>query len=118
MGIFQFNIPFVNKFLFHFSVCFSKKQFIVFTMLIYSLFKDYKRNSLSAMANMANCDYQKVQYFLSEAKWNKDNVNNMRLSIIQNQRTTASCLSGNLVQYFVKFPLKFYIVINANYEFL
>ena len=97
MGIFNFNIPFVNKFLYQFAVCFSKKQFIVFTTLIYSLFKDYKRNSLSAMASMANCDYQRVQYFLSDAKWSIDDINNIRLKTIEHQRTTASCLSGNLV---------------------
>lgn len=97
MGIFNFNIPFVNKFLSHFAVCFSKKQMLVFIIIIYALFKDYKRNSLMAMAQITNCDYQKIQYFLSDSKWNTHHLNNIRLKIIENQRTTASTSSGNLV---------------------
>jgi len=97
MGIFDFNIPFVNTFLRHFSSCFSKKQLLVFIMIIYALFKDYKRNSLMAMAQITQCDYQKIQYFLSESKWHIDNLNEIRLKIIENQRTTASTSSGNLV---------------------
>ena len=50
MSIFQTNISLLNKFLKQFSTCFSKKQLAVFTLLIYALFKDYKRNSLDAMA--------------------------------------------------------------------
>src|SRR4030067_1373163 len=50
MSILQTNSSLLNKFLKQFSTCFSKKQLAVFTLLIYALFKDYKRNSLDAMA--------------------------------------------------------------------
>ena len=41
----------------------------VFVLVIYALFKDYKRNSLEAMAKSSNIDYQKLQYFMSDSKW-------------------------------------------------
>ena len=50
MSIFGANISLLNKFLNHFTSCFSKKQVALFTLAIYALFKDYKRNSLEAMA--------------------------------------------------------------------
>ena len=50
MSIFQTNISLLNKFLKQFTSCFTKKQMAMFTLLIYALFKDYKRNSLDAMA--------------------------------------------------------------------
>ena len=51
LSIFGTNISLLNKFLKHFASCFSKKQLAMFTLLVYALFKDYKRNSLDAMAN-------------------------------------------------------------------
>ena len=38
----------------------------MFTLVIYALFKDYKRNSLDAMAKATHTDYQKFQYFFSD----------------------------------------------------
>ncbi|OHB97944.1 MAG: hypothetical protein A2Z58_01825 [Planctomycetes bacterium RIFCSPHIGHO2_12_42_15] len=61
MSIFQTNIPLLNKFINHFASCFSKKQLAMFTLCVYALFKDYKRNSLEAMAKAAHADYQKLQ---------------------------------------------------------
>ncbi len=69
MSIFQTNISLLNKFLKQFSTCFSKKQLAVFTLLIYALFKDYKRNSLDARAKATHTDYQKLQYFFSDSRW-------------------------------------------------
>lgn len=97
MGIFNVAISVVNKFLFRFKCSFSKKQFVVFSYLIYALFKDYKRNSLYAMASKTQINYQASQYFLSESKWNIDQLNDTRLKIIENQRTTSSTSSGVLV---------------------
>lgn len=97
MGIFNTNIPIINKFLSNFKELFSKKQFFAFSLIIYSLLADYKRNSLSAMAENVNLDYQKLQYFLSESKWNFDSLNNKRLRIIENQRTSKSTPDGILV---------------------
>lgn len=96
MSIFQTNISVLNKFLKHFSSCFSKKQLAILTLAVYALFKDYKRNSLDAMAKATHIEYQKLQYFFSESKWNIQDIKRKRLEIIQNQRTTASTKKGLL----------------------
>ena len=96
MSIFQTNIPLLNKFLKHFTSCFSKKQMAMFALLIYALFKDYKRNSIDAMAKATHTDYQKLQYFFSDSQWDLQAIKQKRLEIIQNQRTTASTKDGLL----------------------
>lgn len=96
MSIFQTNISLLNKFLKQFAPCFSKKQLAMFTILIYALFKDYKRNSLDAMAKATHTDYQKLQYFFSDSHWDIQALKLKRLEIIQKQRTTASTKDGLL----------------------
>lgn len=97
MGIFNVTVSVINKFLIHFKDAFSKKQFVVFSYLIYALFKDYKRNSLYALAEKTPINYQACQYFLSESKWEIDQLNAIRLKIIENQRTTSSTSSGIVI---------------------
>jgi SRSO17 transposase len=97
MGIFEFNIPFVNSFLNNFKEQFSKRQARVFIAAVYSLLKEYNRNCLSRMAAKTNYDYEAFQYFFSDARWNSDELNTKRLKVIENQRTTASTSSGVLV---------------------
>ncbi|MDZ4205906.1 MAG: IS701 family transposase [Patescibacteria group bacterium] len=96
MGIFNTSFQLFNKFLENFRPIFSTKQFLVFRLAIYALFKDYKRNSLWSMAKTANSDYQRFQYFFSESSWNIDQINNQRIKIIQSQRTTDSTPDGVL----------------------
>lgn len=97
MGIFKADISIVNKFLENFKEHFSKKQFAVFCLSVYSLFMEYKRNCISSMAETVTADYQAFQYFFSESEWNLDALNNERLDIIRNQRTTASTPDGVLI---------------------
>ncbi len=59
LSIFCANIPLLNTFLRNFAPCFSKKQMAMFTLVIYALFKDYKRNSPDGMAIATHTDYQK-----------------------------------------------------------
>ena len=68
----------------------------MFTLLIYALFKDYKRNSLDAMAKATHTDYQKLQYFFSDSHWDIQALKRKRLEIIQKQRTTAPTKDGLL----------------------
>ena len=68
----------------------------MFTLLLYALFKDYKRNSIDAMAKATHTDYQKLQYFFSDAQWDIQALKRKRLEIIQKQRTTASTKDGLL----------------------
>ena len=60
------------------------------------MFSDYKRLSLSAVSNNMALNYQKLQYFFSESDWNINQLNNIRLKIIQNQRTTQATNNGVL----------------------
>ena len=69
MSVFGANISLLNKFLKYFDSCFSKKQMALFLLAVYALFKDYKRNSLEAMAKAVHTDYQKFQYFFSDSQW-------------------------------------------------
>jgi len=69
----------------------------IFTLAIYALLKDYKRNSLESMAKAVNTDYQKFQYFFSDSIWNLSDIKKTRLALIQTQRTTASTKNGFLV---------------------
>jgi len=90
------KINFIEKFLSHFQSAFSKKQWLAFRSLIYSMLFDYKRLSLSALANKSEINYQNLQYFASDSKWSIENINNIRLHLIQNQRTTRSTSKGIL----------------------
>ena len=74
----------------NFTPRFTKKQMAVFVLVIYALFKDYKRNSIEAMAKSSNINYQKLQYFISDSKWDMKAIKQKRLEIIQRQRATAS----------------------------
>ena len=84
----QNSIPFIEKFLSHFQAAFSKKQMSVFRQLIYAMFHDYKRLSLSSLAHQANINYQQLQYFFSESDWDIDQLNAIRLKILSSQTTT------------------------------
>ena len=89
MSIFRTNISLLNKFLDNFASCFTKKQFAMFILVIYAMFKDYKRNSLDAMTQAVHADYQKFQYFFCDSKWDLSALKQKRMDIIQKQRTTA-----------------------------
>jgi len=94
LSIFKANLTLLNKFLKNFTPCFTKKQMAIFILVVYALFKDYKRNSLEAMANSTNTNYQRLQYFISDSKWDMQAIKKKRLEIIQQQRTTASTKDG------------------------
>jgi hypothetical protein len=82
VGIFDFNIAFINKFLNNFKGLFSKTRFNAFSLAVYSLFKEYSRNCLSRMAVKTNHDYQAFQYFFSDARWDCGALNTKRLKIL------------------------------------
>jgi SRSO17 transposase len=84
----QNSIPFIEKFLSHFQTAFSKKQMSIFRQLIYAMFHDYKRLSLASLAHHSNINYQKLQYFFSESSWDINQLNAIRLNILNSQITT------------------------------
>ncbi len=97
MGIFQIRIKVINNFLVYFKPIFSKKQLITFCFFIYAMFKQYRRLSLYSMAESTPVSYERFQYFVSEAKWSCDELNSLRVRLLQRQRTTASSADGCLV---------------------
>ena len=94
LSIFKANFSLLNKFLMNSTPCFTKKQMAVFVLVIYALFKDYKRNSLETMAKSSNINYQKLQCFMSDSKWDMQAIKQKRLEIIQKRRATASTKDG------------------------
>ena len=96
MPILKSHLRFIEKFLEQFSPLFTTKQMSLFKAFVLSMFSDYKRLSLSAIANTTALNYQKLQYFFSESNWDSRELNNIRLRIIQNQRTTRAHNKGVL----------------------
>jgi len=96
MPILKPELNFVEKFLQHFSPIFTKNQMSLFKSFIYGMFSDYKRLSLSAIANNTALNYQRLQYFFSESDWDIEALNDIRLRLIQNQRTTQANNNGVL----------------------
>ena len=94
MAHFTKPIRFIDQFLSHFQPLFSNTQMNILRQMIYAMFFDYKRLNLSAIAKRTHLDYQKLQYFFSESDWSIDQLNDVRLNILQNQHTTRSTLQG------------------------
>jgi SRSO17 transposase len=97
MHIFDTDYSLVNKFLARFSSLFSKRQFLYFRLYVCLLFKDMKRANMEVIAKAASCQYQRLQYFFSESKWDHEKLNDMRVALIEKQRTTGSTPDGVLV---------------------
>ncbi len=68
----------------------------VFREFIYAMFVDCKRMSLVSIANNTTINYQKLQYFFSESGWSIQGLNDIRIKILQNQRTTRANNKGIL----------------------
>jgi len=97
MPIMPVRLKFVEKFLSRFDSCFSTAhQRLMFKKFIYAMFNDYKRMPLAAIARNTDVNYQKLQFFFSEANWNIKELNDIRLRLIQNQRTTRAYGNGVL----------------------
>ena len=88
------SLRFIDQFLAHFQPLFSNTQMSTFRAIVYGMFHDYKRLSLSAISRKTNINYQKLQYFFSESDWDINKLNNVRLNILQNQPTTRATPTG------------------------
>ncbi|MDP2905366.1 MAG: IS701 family transposase [Candidatus Omnitrophota bacterium] len=97
MPIINPRLRFIERFLANFNSAFSTKhQRSIFREFIYAMFSDYKRMSLSAIANNTAVNYQRLQYFFSESGWSGKELNDIRVGLIQNQRTTKANKAGVL----------------------
>ena len=97
MPIINPRLRFIEKFLANFNSVFSTKhQRSIFRKFIYALFSDYKRMSLAAIANNTTINYQRLQYFFSEANWDTQELSDIRIRLLQNQKTTRANNKGVL----------------------
>lgn len=97
MSHFAASVSIINKFCEYFKVSFSKKQFVAFKAILYALIREYKRVNISSLANSLQVDYEKLQYFLSDSKWNYEALNSKRIELLKNQRTTGFGQEGLLI---------------------
>jgi SRSO17 transposase len=97
MSNFNARVSIIDKFTRNFKGQFSKKQFTAFSAILYALVREYKRANISSLAKALDADYEKLQYFLSEAKWNYEAVNTQRIELLKNQRTTGFSKDGMLI---------------------
>ncbi|MBW1812002.1 MAG: IS701 family transposase [Deltaproteobacteria bacterium] len=96
MTIFRVHCGLVNKFLGRFSSLFSRRQSLYFSLYVCMLFRDMKRANLEVMAKTTSCEYENLQYFFSDSKWDHEKLNDERIALIERQRTTGSTADGVL----------------------
>lgn len=95
---FNASIPkILLTFLGNFNKSFSKPAFVSFCLYISGLFLSLKRTNIQSISLFTpNSNYQNLQYFLSEAKWNHEELNDIRTQLLQRNRTTKTSKSGVL----------------------
>jgi SRSO17 transposase len=91
------RVSIIDKFAQHFKGQFSKTQFAVFKSLLYGFIHEYKRVNLSSLAKNIDIDYEKLQYFIADSKWNHETLNTARLEFLKSQRTTGFSKDGLLI---------------------
>jgi len=94
MSHFNGSLRFIDQFLANFQPMFSNTQMSALRSIIYGMFHEYKRLSLSAISRKTHTHYQNLQYFFSESDWDIDQFNQIRLNILQNQPTTRATTNG------------------------
>jgi len=65
-------------------------------MLPYAMLKDYKRLNLSSLAKELSINYQTLQYFLADSRWDYESLNKARINVLRRQRTTGFSKNGVL----------------------
>jgi SRSO17 transposase len=88
----------LTSFLDKFRDVFTRPAFFSFSVYVSSLFLELKRTNIQSIASRNfNAHYENLQYFISEAKWDEEKLNNCRIQILQSNRTTKTCKKGVLV---------------------
>jgi SRSO17 transposase len=96
MSLFNVTVSIINKFCDNFKENFSNTQFRAFAMLPYAMLKDYKRLNLSSLAKELPINYQALQYFLADSRWDYESLNAARINLLRRQRTTGFSKNGVL----------------------
>jgi len=97
MNTFNANVSIINKFCDNFKETFSNRQFETFKSFVYALIKEYKRVNLNSISRSIGIDYQKLQYFFSDSSWNYEELNQKRINVLRNQRTTGFSKNSVLI---------------------
>jgi len=91
------NPPVLQKFLNKFKDVFTKPTFLSFSFYVNGLFLQLKRTNIQSITeNLIHANYENMQYFISEAKWDQEQLNNRRIQILQSNHTTKSSRKGIL----------------------
>lgn len=93
------HIPEVLKeFLNNFKELFYKPQFKSFCHYITGLLLAHKRVSIESISRLSNnINYQNLQYFISESKFDINDINQARLKLLNHLRPTKTTKKGLLV---------------------
>lgn len=94
MTHFPSSLRFIDQFLAHFQPLLTNTQMSALRTIVYGMFHDYKRLSLSAIARKTYANYQNLQYFFSESDWDIEPLNQVRLNILAHQPTTRATSDG------------------------
>lgn len=99
MTNFVVQIPSIlQSFLNKFNGLFTKPTFLSFSIYLNGLFLELKRSSIQAISfRTFSATYEQLQYFLSEANWDIDQLNNNRIRILESNRTTKTLPEGVLI---------------------
>jgi SRSO17 transposase len=89
------NPQILKTFLKKFQPSFTKPAFVSFSVYMAGLFLELKRTSIqSIVLRTPQANYSNTQYFISEAKWKHEQLNDQRIQILQANRTTKSSQKG------------------------
>lgn len=92
------NISLLHRFLSHFRHCFSKSLFFAISIYVNGLLLSMDRHSISAIAARSPViSFENLQYSLSDAKWDSDELNSSRLELLQSCRPTRATTRGCLI---------------------
>jgi SRSO17 transposase len=92
------NPKLLKKFLRKFNSVFYKKSYKSFSTYLAGLFLEIKRTNIHSiyLKSIFN-SYENLQYFLSEAKWSSEELNNKRIKLLQSNKITKTKKDGVLV---------------------
>jgi hypothetical protein len=81
-----------------FRQCFTKRAYESFVMYLCGMLLEHRRLSIQSIAaKLPLSDYNRIQYFISECKWNTNDVNIKRLEYLQSKRSLAATSEGDLL---------------------
>ena len=92
------NPKLLKKFLRKFKFVFYKKSYKSFCTYLAGLFLEIKRTNIHSIYSKSIFNsYENLQYFLSEAKWDPEKLNDKRIKLLAKNKITRTKKDGVLV---------------------